>query len=335
MTTTNNMTPSGVDHKFTNLFRYEFPSTSLKLPRRRSKVMTVKKLIEQVRMGFGQGHGSNYQSWLKIRRKNPSPVSNQVVSWMPPLGRTAHYFSRGEYQLALLLLWLGVSDLREQFPLWPIPHPHPLEGAQGSEGLQLAWSRGLLAIAEEAGIKHGVEFGTDIPYVATVDQLATVRLSSGLKLVGFSSKAITDPNDEVKERTLERLELERRYLNEIDAGHFVTNASMVPSLMAGQLEWWLDCSTLHCSPELLPIAKMFATNFNNRKDQSIADAVKGAAKQLLIFNDEAWLLFRHCAWMQLIDIDPTKRVLTSHPANRGGLALRSRLRQELFGEDWQ
>lgn len=300
------------------------------------KVMTLKKLVIQIRLGFGQGHGPEYQSWLKIRRKNPSPVSNQVVSWMPPLGRTAHYFSRGEYYLALLLLWLGVLDLREQYPLWPIAHPHPLEGTQGFEGLKLNWSRGLLAIAQEAGIKHGVEIGTDtdLPYVATIDQLATVRLSSGLKLVGFSSKAIADQDDEVRERTLERLELERLYLDEIDAGYFVTNSALVPSLMAGQLEWWLDCSTLHCAPELLRLADPFAANINNNDELSIAAAVSVAAKHLLISRDDSWLLFRHCAWTQKIDIDPTEKVLTSQPVHRGGVALRSRLRHKFFGEDW-
>lgn len=92
--------------------------------------MTFKKLFNQINQGYGQGHGTNYQPWLQIRRKNTSPKSNQVVAWLPPLEREAHFFSRGEYHTALLLLWLQVEDLREQYPLWPVAHPHPLWGGK-------------------------------------------------------------------------------------------------------------------------------------------------------------------------------------------------------------
>jgi hypothetical protein len=316
------------------IFKEKQMQNIISTKRPRSKVMTQKKLVEMIRKGFGQGHGNAYQPWLKIRRKNSSPTSNQVVAWMPPLKRTAHYFSRGEFHMASVLLWLGVQDLREQYPLWPIAHPHPMEGAPGSESLELKWSHGLLRIADEAGIKHGVEVGTNIPYVATIDLLATVQLDS-LKLFGFSSKPISNPDDEIKMRTMERMELERRYLAEIDAGYYVTNSAFVPSVIAGQLECWLDCSTLHCAPELLPLAEGFADSFNKNNDLSIAEAVRNSASYLSISVDAAWLLFRYCAWNQTIDIDPSVQVVTSHPVKHGGLALRSQLRKHLFGEDWQ
>lgn len=188
---------------------------------RHNKKMTLKKLIEKIRFGHGQGHGKEYQSWLQIRRKNSTSKSNQVVAWMQPLGRVAHYFSRGEYKIALLLLWLGIEDLREQYPLWPIAHPHPLQGAEGAESKTLPWGRGLLEIASEAGINHGIEVGTDIPYIATIDLLVTLRTLRGLTLVGISCKPFSSPNGVIRLRTLERLELERRYFQEADARYLV------------------------------------------------------------------------------------------------------------------
>ena len=312
----------------------EAPTELCRKPRS-SKVMTQKKLNEQIRLGFGQGHGSSYQPWLKIRRKNSSPNSNQVVAWMPPLERTAHYFSRGEYHTALTLLWLGICDLREQYPLWPIAHPHPMEGAGGTEYMKFNWSRGLLDIAHDAGIEHGVEFGTKIPYTATIDMLAMAPMENGLRLVGFSSKPIVDHDDEVKMRTLERLELERRYFEEINAGYFVTSSGLVPALMAGQLEWWLDSSTLYSAPGLIPLTDCFADCINAHKELSISELVNYASFSLSINLDAAWLLFNHCAWTQKIDIDPTIRVLTSHPVRSGGIALRSKLRHMFFGGDWK
>lgn len=302
--------------------------------RRRAKGIRWKKLAERIRNGFGQGHGPHYLPWLTIRRKNPSPTSNQVVSWMPGLGRTGHYFSRGEYHTALTLLWLGVLDIREQFPLWPIPHPHPLTGAAGTLVGQLPWSRGLLSIAQEAGIEHGVEFGTPLPYVATMDLLVTVPGEQGPMLVALSSKPIDDSNDEVRWRTLERLELERRYCAEMDIPYRVSSSALVPLLMAGQLEWFLDSASRSWEPYKVDLADVFAETFREHSDLPITEAVYASASRMRLDLDTCWLLFRHCAWHQLIDIDLSHRILTSRPACRGGRRLRDALRAQLFGRTW-
>jgi hypothetical protein len=301
---------------------------------RQPKGMTYKKLYRQIESGFGQGHGAAYQPWLQIRRRNPSPHSNQVVSWLPPLNRTAHFFSRGEYQTALLFLWLSVHDLREQFPLWPVPHPHPLVGGEAGKTEHLPWSRGLLAIAKEAGIRHGNEFGTRQPYVATMDLTVTIRRDDQLYWFTFSSKPLISADDEIKWRTLERLELERRYAREVKSPHAVTTSALVPIMMAGHLEWWLDCSTLACRPALTPYAERFAERVQRRRDWALAEAIASVGDEMSIENDDAWLLFRHCAWTQKIDIDPSKPIVTSYPIQPGGRALRSALRRSLFQGEW-
>ncbi|SIQ68095.1 TnsA endonuclease N terminal [Aromatoleum tolulyticum] len=301
---------------------------------RPAKGMSWKKLMERVQGGHGQGHGRNYRPWLTIRRKNPSPTSNQVVSWMPGLGRVAHYFSRGEYHTALMLLWLGVLDIREQFPLWPMPHPHPLTGVPGTQDGQLPWSRGLLKIAQDAGIDHGYEFGTRLPYVATLDLLVSVPGHHGPTLAGFSSKPIDDADDEVRWRTLERLELERRYCGELGIPYRVSYSALIPLLMAGQLEWLLDSANLDYAPHLARLADFFARGFCERPDLSITDAVQASAKHMELDSDTGWLLFRHCAWHQKIDIDLSHRILTSLPARLGGRQVCDALRTQLFGRTW-
>jgi hypothetical protein len=301
---------------------------------RRAKGMTHKKLYQQIRLGYGQGHGSSYEPWLRLRRKNPSPKSNQVLTWLPPLNRVAHFFSRGEYHTALLLLWLYVLDLREQYPLWPLRHPHPLTGAPGTEHLQLAYARGLLEIAQEAGIDHGHEIGSRQPYVATMDIVVTVPGEGAPKLAAFSSKPFDDADTEVKWRTLERLELERRYAIAIDAPYHVSGSALVPLGVAGNLEWWLDCASLPFMPALILLAEPFADAVTKRPDLSIAEAVTYAAEQVKVDLDIAWLLFRHCGWTQQIDIDPSQRIFTSYPVRLGGRALRASLQHNLFGRAW-
>lgn len=302
-------------------------------PRRTGK-MTPQKLAARIALGHGIGSGASYLPWLTLRRKNASPESNQVISWMPPLRRTAHYFSRGEYHTALLLLWLGVQDLREQFPIWPIAHPHPLENCSGTRTGTRPWSKGLVAIAKDAGIKHGTEYGTHVPYVASLDLVATTGHLGNSTLTIFSSKPIDTPDDEIKWRTLERLELERRYSAEISGRYYVSSSALVSLLTAGQLENWLDASTMESTPNLHSIAEQFAAVVQDSTQISIVEAVHRAATVCSLQLDEAWFLFRHCAWTQAIDINPTIRILHSHPIRAGGRALRDNLRLRLFGENW-
>lgn len=300
----------------------------------RSNRISFKKLYRHIELGYGQGHGSRYQPWLRIRRRNTSPTSNQVVAWLPPLGREAHFFSRGEYHTALFLLWLQVQDVREQYPLWPVAHPHPLSGAENVDESKLPWSKGLLSMAREAGIEHGTEVGSRQPYIATMDFAVTVQLQGEAKLFTFSSKPISDPSDEVKWRTLERLELERRYAAEIGAKHAISTSALVPIRAAGHLEWWLDGASLRGHEKWLSKVPAFAENMERQSESlSMAEAVRETARTLSLPLDIAWLLFKHCAWTQKIDIDPTLPLLTTYPIQPGGRALRSSMRRQLFQEE--
>lgn len=299
-------------------------------PKKRRRTMTWDKLRKHLLEGFGTGHGAAYRPWLTLRRKNPSKSSNQVAAHLFVLQRHGFFFSRGEYQIALLLLWLGVDDLREQFPLWPIAHPHPLVGALGAEGIQLQYSRGLLQIAEEAGIEHGVYPGTKIPYVATIDFMLTIRTGSALSLVAISCKPFSTLEDEIKWRTLERLELERRYAEHNGIRYFVFNSRVVPILMAGQLEWCFDCSHIANIPQVVPALEKFASEFESTPDLSISDAVRRTSEVCKLRLEDGWTAFRHCVWTQQIDVDLSQPILTTYPAKRGGQDLRTRLRQKLL-----
>ncbi len=300
----------------------------------RRKARAYSKLYQAIRAGLGQGHGRAYQAWLQLRRKNSSPNSNQVVSWMPLLNRPAHYLSRGEYQTALLLLWLNVSDLREQYPIWPFSHPHPLQGALEAEGLSYRFAQGLLSIAQAAGIDHGEDIGSGLPYVATLDFLITIPGKEGPRLAIFSSKPAPGGDDMPKWRMLERLELERRYAEEISARYFVTSSALVPGEMAGQLECWLRSAALDGAAELLSLAEPFAEYFTRQPEWPVIEVVRAAAKALAIPQDEVWRLFGHCAWTQKIDVDPTRRVLATYPICPGGRKLKEVLQLRFFGESW-
>lgn len=298
--------------------------------KKRRRAMTWDKLNERIRQGFGMGHGTGYQPWLTLRRKNSSRESNQVAAHLHPLHRPGYFFSRGEYQIALLLLWLGVHDLREQYPLWPIAHPHPLHGAPGTDGLYLGYCTGLSDIAADAGIEHGRFPGTDIPYIATIDFLVTVRNGNEFDLVAISCKPFEDLDQEIKWRTLERLELERRYAERHGFRYLIISSRFVPILMAGQLEWCMERATLADVPHLTDCVDEFSREFSSTPGLSVSDAVARASDSQKLSLEEGWMVFRHCAWTQAIDIDLSSPILTSYPARRSGWTLRERLRRLLL-----
>jgi hypothetical protein len=299
-------------------------------PKKRCRTMTWDKFYKHLLQGFGTGHGATYRPWLTLRRKNASKSSNQVAAYLFLQRRHGFFFSRGEYQIALLLLWLGVDDLREQFPLWPIAHPHPLFGALGAEEIQIRYSQGLLDIAKEAGIDHGVYPGTNIPYVATIDFMLTIRVGGEFKLVAVSCKPFCTLEDEIKWRTLERLELERRYAAHNKIRYLVLSSRVVPILMAGQLEWCFACSHIADIPQVAPALQTFAAEFESTPDLSIADAVRRASEHSKLSLEDGWIAFRHCAWNQRIDVDLSKQILITYPVNRGGQDLRKRLQHQIL-----
>lgn len=196
------------------------------------------KIAARIQAGEGSGHLARYSPWLQIKRRNTSPDSNQLVAWLPLLRRSTHFFARAEYYTALLLLWLGAEDVREQYPLWPMPHPHPLDGAVGAP-CNLSWSKGLLAIAAAAGIDHGYDVGTRIPYIATIDLLATVRMAGQPELIFVSSKPNPDNPAASDWRMYERLELERRYAEDLGCRYYVASSSLVSPAIASNLETWM------------------------------------------------------------------------------------------------
>lgn len=139
--------------------------------------MTSRKLIDLIKAGFGQGHFFDYKPWLRVTKHDYSPCSYIGHHQNPQSGHTHHYRSTGERNMLLVLKWVGAVDLRDQYPAWPWRHHHP---ACGLPGLGFARQcRGLLEVAEDLRIRHGVYPGSDIPYVATIDILATWEMPDG------------------------------------------------------------------------------------------------------------------------------------------------------------
>ena len=297
-------------------------------------VMTWEKLQSRIDDGRGQGHGENYKPWLWIHRKNPSRRGNQVTGRMPVYRRGAHFLSAVEVHIALLCFYLGAADVREQFPLWPFPHPHPLEGALPTARL-FPPMRGLLDIAEEAGIDHGTEVGSsDVPYVATLDLAITLMTASGPRLAGVMGK----PHDQVvgtklNERDVDRLRLQCLYLAEAGAHAVIVDQSLIGDHTAENLESFSAAAKLPSHLVHGGLQSDFCCRLVEiASDHAIDPAIARTASEFGLAASDANLLWRHGVWTRAIDIDITQQLLMNEPLALGGTRTAAALAEQLFGE---
>jgi hypothetical protein len=154
-------------------------------------VLDQKAIDERVRQGDGQGHGGQYDPWIKVYGVSLDSHKYRELGWKT--GREHHLFSSLEFDVFCILDWLpNVLDVREQFPLLPIDE--------------------TLALAAQMRITHpNVQYKRTSPYkyiVMTTDLLIDIQTDTGVRQVALDIK----PSGELdKRRTLEKLELARRY----------------------------------------------------------------------------------------------------------------------------
>ncbi|MDG9929066.1 MULTISPECIES: TnsA endonuclease N-terminal domain-containing protein [unclassified Pseudomonas] len=141
--------------------------------------------------GFGAGAGADYVPWLRVQ-----DVPSIGRSWKiqgVKIDRIHHLLSDLERAYFLLSEFSeDVVDIREQYPLLPV------ESTQ--------------AIARAIGVRYPRYKATSVPLVMTTDFLLTVKQPNGdLKSVARTIKYQKDLQGEDCCRTLEKLEIERRF----------------------------------------------------------------------------------------------------------------------------
>jgi hypothetical protein len=297
--------------------------------------MNWKQLQDEIERGAGQNHLDDYMAWIRIKRRNPSSKGNQVSGDLPGYQRLAHFLARVEWHLALLCLWLGALDVREQFPLWPMPHPHPLAGFPGRPRPgRLPEQRGLLAIAREAGIDHGWQVGhPDIPYVATVDLAVTLAVDDRLHLAMIAGK----PRSEIERanednRVIERLNLQRLYAEEADANFAIADSIFLGEYFGSNLEHFAGAAFPEGRLSEPTLIRDFAAIVSERGQvDSINNAIRQAGGQCNLTGADAAILFRTGVWRRLIDIDISQYIVMCYPLVPGAM-LAEQMKRELFKE---
>ena len=164
-------------------------------PRIRIDQTTIKRLVTE---GRGRGIGKDYKPLLTVQDVPTHGRAHRVEGWKT--GRTHHFFSDGEYDSFNIFEWSSlVTDIREQYPL--LSSDDTLEET--------------LAIARECDVEHPAIPDPDdpkkrprIPTVMTTDFFLTLQIEG--KIVEHA-RTFKLSKDLSSIRTLEKLEIERRY----------------------------------------------------------------------------------------------------------------------------
>lgn len=180
---------------------------------KRKRGTTEKSINKRVKEGRGAGRLSNYRPWLHIQDVASKGLASRVKGWKT--GRVHHFMSLLELAYFYILEWaLEVIDIREQFPLFP--------------------QKETLAIAASCGVSHPFDYKTRHPVVMTTD--FNISIIRGGKIVDFV-RTVKYSKDLRSKRTLEKLEIERRYFSARNMDWGIVTENDIPKVLARNVEW--------------------------------------------------------------------------------------------------
>lgn len=292
------------------------------------KDYTTRKLAQVqrwIKQGRGQGRDESFSPWIRITRRFSSPVSHMVFAALSVHRRNHHFLSKLEHHTGLQLAYLGASEIRECLPLWPTEHANPIKDDQVEK------CRGLLDIADEHGIEHGVFVGTDVPFVGSIDVMVKVPWGGKTHNVGVSCKP--DQIMQVSPRARERVALDRLYCQEIGARHFhESGATFNPTLLKNLESYRPNLSELQALAGTSKLSD-FCSHFNQTPiDWPLHQSITEAGASVGVDGPSAAQLWRVGVWTHRIDIDLSQRVAMLKPVRRGGMAVLASLARHFLGE---
>lgn len=169
------------------------------------------KIARFLKEGRGAGRGPDYKPWLTIQGVPSRGRSHRFVGRVT--GRIHHLLSDIEYRTLLIYDWSRVvTDIREQFPLD---------------------RDDTRRIAAAMGVRHPADPRSGTELVMTTDLVIDMTQAGRSITVARAVKPSADLDDP---RTMEKLELERRYWAEKDIDWGIVTEKELPGVLVENLE---------------------------------------------------------------------------------------------------
>jgi len=176
---------------------------------KRTRSWNKAKYMQYVKAGRGQGESSSYLPWISVHDFSSLGTVSRIAGHKAK--RVHHFLSRNELNYFFLLEWSdAVLDIREQFPL---------------SDVELAAD-----IARKAGIEYPRDSISGYPYVLTCDFMITT--TEGLK-----ARTVKCAVELQNKRTLEKLEIERRYWEYVGVDWRIVTEHEIPKQKCRNIEW--------------------------------------------------------------------------------------------------
>ncbi|MUG92904.1 heteromeric transposase endonuclease subunit TnsA [Scytonema sp. UIC 10036] len=258
---------------------------------KRNRVSKGADVDKRIKEGRGQGTGFDYKPWLLVQNVPSRGLVTRIKGWKTT--RVHHLLSNLELNYFYVLEWSPkVCDIREQYPLLPLSE--------------------TIAIAQQCGIRHPLDPKTQQPVVMTTDFLITMHQPIGVKDL---ARTIKLAKDLLSERTLEKLEIERRYWLKRDIDWGIVTEHEIPETLAKNVEWLHPFQkTTDLSPLTEPEINRIATTLNLRitiDSKALADMTAECDDQLGLFPGTSLSVSRHLIANRQWQVDMNKPIQPS------------------------
>lgn len=254
-----------------------------------SKRTRTSKIEKWIKEGRGSGIGVDYKPWLNIQDVSSLGRSTRLKGIKT--GRQHEFLSDLERNYFYLTEFSdSVVDIREQYPLLPLEE--------------------TLVIADELGIKHPTDPKTNEPIVMTTDFLLTVDKGEGRVEL---ARTIKMKDELLKERVLEKFEIERVYWKKRGVDWGIVTELEIPKTLARNISYIHDYYDIqqydafqNISPQSIEDLAMELLKRVLDTDKSIREITNVFDKEVHLSLGSGMTLFYHLLAQKIIQIDMLK-----------------------------
>jgi hypothetical protein len=245
-----------------------------------SRVWNRSVYEKYLREGRGRGDGPGYTPWIRIQDFASKGVVSRVKGRKS--GRVHHLMSNNELAYFYLLDWSdNVLDIREQYPLLD------LDCAMNA--------------ATGAGIKYPTDKVSGYPYVMTCDFLITTAEGLKARTVKLSSE-LNNP------RTIEKLEVERRYWNEKGIEWKLVTESEISFQKAENIEFLYAAAYSDVCENIPTTAVNLLRRLYEETFLSVTEISKIVEREFFLRCGLGLMLFKYLALNKIIAISMNERL---------------------------
>jgi hypothetical protein len=258
-------------------------------------LVTKEWITRRIQDGYGQGEGADYKPWLLVQSFSSYGRVHRLKGWRS--GRVHHLLSDNERKAFLYYQWSRrVVEVREQYPLFPVEE---------------TWE-----IAKDMGVRHAADPRTRCPIPMTTDLLLTVNEKTRSV---FHPRTIKYGKDLSDPRTLEKLEIERRYweASPRNLRLKIVTEDLVSEDFVRNMLWFSPCYRLL---DLFPLTECDVnrlasalTSLAITQNRSLRTVAQECDCRLGLESGTSLLVVRHLLAIRYWEVDAKVRIRTSEP----------------------